>query len=40
VAAIAIQRGWRMPSYRSVSEIIRQLDPGLLTLAHSPVYTS
>jgi hypothetical protein len=34
VAALASQHGWPIPSYRSVSEIIRQLDPGLLTLAH------
>jgi putative transposase len=34
VAAVATQRGWPIPSYRSVSAIIKQLDPGLLTLAH------
>jgi putative transposase len=34
VAALASQHGWPIPSYRSVTEIIRKLDPGLLTLAH------
>jgi putative transposase len=34
VAALASQRGWPIPSYRSVYEVIKQLDPGLLTLAH------
>jgi putative transposase len=39
VAALASQHGWPIPSYRSVSEIIRKLDPGLLTLAHQGTKT-
>ncbi len=34
VATIARQRGWGEPSYRQVHNLIRQLDPALITLAH------
>jgi len=34
VCAIAKDRGWKSPSYDSVSRIIKKLDPVLLTLAH------
>lgn len=35
VCSVATQHGWPMPSYDTVYEIIRTLDPGLLTLAHN-----
>jgi putative transposase len=34
VTAIASQNGWPSPSYQSVYEVIRHLDPALRTLAH------
>ncbi len=34
VCTIAKARGWNVPSYASVSRIIKKLDPALLTLAH------
>jgi putative transposase len=33
-AAVAKQEGWPIPSYSLVYRVIRQLDPGLVTLAH------
>lgn len=40
VSELAIERGWRVPSYSVVYEIVRTLDPGLVLLAHegSQVY--
>jgi len=32
--AVAIGKGWRAASYGSVRDIVRQLNPALLTLAH------
>jgi putative transposase len=34
VTTVAQEQGWRVPSYSTVYAVIRQLDPGLLTLAH------
>jgi putative transposase len=34
VLAVAQQHGWAAPSYRTVYGIIREIDPGLRTLAH------
>jgi putative transposase len=34
VVAIAQQQGWPPPSYARVYDIVRTLDPALLTLAH------
>jgi putative transposase len=34
VAAVARERGWPVPSYARVYDIVRALDPALLTLAH------
>jgi putative transposase len=34
IAPIALHHGWPVPSYRSVAELIRQLDPALVMLAH------
>jgi putative transposase len=34
VVALAIDRGWRAPSYDTVYSVIRRLDPALVTLAH------
>lgn len=33
-AAIAVQQGWTVPSYDCVYDIVRNLDPALITLAH------
>jgi putative transposase len=33
-ARVAAEQGWPMPSYKRVYDIVRQLDPGLVTLAH------
>lgn len=35
VCEVATQRGWALPSYRSIAVIIQALDPGLVTLAHA-----
>jgi putative transposase len=35
VVDIATQHGWPIPSYLCVYKVIRQLDPGLVTLAHA-----
>ena len=35
VADIAIRHGWPIPSYLCVYKVIKQLDPGLVTLAHA-----
>jgi putative transposase len=35
VAAIAAQQGWKVPSYRSVYDVMKRLDPALVTLAHA-----
>ena len=35
VARIAEERGWPIPSYRTVAAHIQRLDPGLVTLAHA-----
>jgi integrase len=34
VASAALERGWPLPSYRAVYEVMKHLDPALLTLAH------
>jgi putative transposase len=34
VAALAAQKGWRIPSYPLVTEVIRNLPPAVVTLAH------
>src|SRR3546814_8169162 len=34
LAAIVGERQWRMPSYGSVRDIVRRIDPAMLTLAH------
>ena len=34
VSAVAVQQGWRVPSYEVVRRIVRRLDRGLLALAH------
>jgi len=34
VREIALQQGWRPPSYSSVYAVVRGLDPGLVSLAH------
>ena len=34
VSAIAKEQGWKPPSYARVRQIIKQLDPALVTLAH------
>lgn len=34
VAAIARQRGWKVPAYSTVYAVVRAIDPHLLTLAH------
>lgn len=34
VMALAQEQGWKPPSYDQVYRIVKQLDPGLLTLAH------
>ena len=34
VGEVARERGWRVPSYDCVHDIVRTLDPALLTLAH------
>lgn len=34
VATVAAEQGWPVPSYSTVYAVIRQLDPGLVTLAH------
>ena len=34
VAGIVGERQWRMPSYGSVRDIVRRIDPAMLTLAH------
>ena len=34
LAAIVDERKWRMPSYGSVRDIVRRIDPAMLTLAH------
>jgi len=33
-AQVAAERGWPVPSYARVYDIVRHLDPGLVTLAH------
>ncbi len=33
-AKVAAERGWPVPSYARVYDIVRHLDPGLVTLAH------
>src|SRR5262249_47047068 len=35
VADIATRHGWPIPSYLCVYKVIKQLDPGLVTLAHA-----
>lgn len=35
VVDIATQHGWPIPSYLCVYKVIKQLDPGLVTLAHA-----
>ena len=37
VVAVARQQGWPVPSYACVYEVIRSLDPALVTLAHDGV---
>lgn len=34
VASVAEQKGWKVPSYSLVTEIIRSLSPAIVTLAH------
>lgn len=34
IVEIAERKGWERPAYRTVLDIVRKLDPGLLTLAH------
>src|SRR5215469_9818811 len=34
VSAIATEQGWKPPSYERVRQIIKNLDPALLTMAH------
>jgi putative transposase len=34
VAEVARREGWRNPTYRNVLNVVRTLDPGLITLAH------
>ena len=34
IGRLAGERGWRAPSYGSVRDIVRRLDPAMLTLAH------
>ena len=34
VADVALEQGWPVPSYARVYDIVRQLDPGLVVLAH------
>lgn len=34
IADIATKKGWPVPSYAVVYDVMRQLDPGLVTLAH------
>lgn len=34
LAGLAGERGWRTPSYGSVRDIVRRIDPAMLTLAH------
>ena len=34
VMRVADERGWRTPSYGSVRDIVRRIDPAMLTLAH------
>lgn len=34
VEQVAQKKGWGCPTYRSVLNVVRKLDPGLLTLAH------
>jgi putative transposase len=34
VVTLASQQGWPIPSYRSVCDIVKRLDPALVTLAH------
>jgi len=34
IGEVARERGWRVPSYDCVHDIVRTLDPALLTLAH------
>ena len=35
VVDLATQHGWPMPSYQCVYKVMKQLDPGLVTLAHA-----
>src|SRR3989442_11537525 len=35
VVDLATQHGWPLPSYQGVYKVIKQLDPGLVTLAHA-----
>jgi putative transposase len=35
VTAVARERGWPVPSYRTVAAIVARLDPALVTLAHA-----
>lgn len=34
IVSVAAERGWPIPSYRTVAALIQQLDPALVTLAH------
>ena len=34
VEQIAQQKGWECPTYRTFLNVVRKLDPGLVTLAH------
>jgi putative transposase len=35
VRTVALQHGWRVPTYHCVYRVIKQLDPALVTLAHA-----
>ena len=34
ISRLADERGWRAPSYGSVRDVVRRIDPAMLTLAH------